>query len=255
MKALLQKSFLLLVFSFLYLPIVVLITYSFNNARYSLQWHGVTLQWYQELLADAELWRAFLNSLFLGFLSALIATTMGLLCTIHLFLWRSNKKRNLYNMLFLMIIIPDIVLGVALLVFFNFTGIQLGFFSLLIAHITFCLPFVMLTVNARIHTLDPNLYFCALDLGASPAAAHRKILFPLLWPAILSAFLLCFTLSFDDVIISYFVSGPDYSILPLTIFALVRTGVTPELNALCSFTLLFSIALVGCAHFFSRRDL
>ena len=255
MKALLQKSFLLLVFSFLYLPIVVLITYSFNDARYSLQWHGVTLQWYQELLADAELWRAFLNSLFLGFLSALIATFMGLLCTIHLFLWRSNKKRNLYNMLFLMIIIPDIVLGVALLVFFNFTGIQLGFFSLLIAHITFCLPFVMLTVNARIHTLDPNLYFSALDLGASAAAAHRKILFPLLWPAILSAFLLCFTLSFDDVIISYFVSGPDYSILPLTIFALVRTGVTPELNALCSFTLLFSIALVGCAHFFSRRDL
>lgn len=255
MKNFLQKSFLLFIFALLYLPIIVLVVYSFNNARYSLQWHGFTLEWYQELLRDAELWRAFLNSIFLGFVAALIATILGLLCTIHLFLWRYNKKRSLYNLLFLLIIIPDIVLGVALLVFFNFTGIKLGFFSLLIAHITFCIPFVMLTINARIHTLDPNLYFSALDLGASAATAHRKILFPLLWPAILSAFLLCFTLSFDDVIISYFVSGPDYSILPLTIFSLVRTGVTPELNALCSFTLVFSIALVGCAHFFSKRDL
>jgi len=255
MKNLWQKSFLLLIFCFLYLPIMVLVVYSFNDARYSLQWHGATLQWYQELLTDAVLWRAFLNSFFLGFLSALIATIMGLLSTIHLFLWSSNKKHNLYKVIFLLIIIPDIVLGVALLVLFNFLSLKLGFFSLLIAHITFCLPFVMLTINARIYTLDPNVYFSALDLGATAVTAHKKILFPLLWPAILSAFLLSFTLSFDDVIISYFVSGPDYSILPLTIFALVRTGVTPELNALCSFTLLFSILLVGCAHFFSRRDL
>lgn len=255
MSEFLRKSYLSIIFIFLYLPIVVLIVYSLNNARYSLQWHGATLQWYRELLLDHELWRAFLNSIMLGISAALIATTLGLLGSIHLFLWRTVKRRGLYGMVFLLIIIPDIVLGVALLVFFNFIGLSLGFITLLIAHVTFCLPFVILTINARIHSLDPNIYFSALDLGASRMTALHKILFPLLWPAILSAFLLCFTLSFDDVIISYFVSGPDYSILPLTIFALVRTGVTPELNALCSFTLLLSMLLVGFAHILSRRSI
>ncbi len=255
MRGFLRKSYLSIVFIFLYLPIVVLIVYSLNNARYSLQWQGATLQWYRELLLDHELWRAFLNSIMLGISAALIATTLGLLGAVHLFLWRNTRRRGLYGMIFLLIIIPDIVLGVALLVFFNFIGLSLGFFTLLIAHVTFCLPFVILTINARIDTLDPNIYFSALDLGASRMTALHKILFPLLWPAILSAFLLCFTLSFDDVIISYFVSGPDYSILPLTIYALVRTGVTPELNALCSFTLLMSMLLVGFAHILSRRNL
>nr|WP_253664840.1 ABC transporter permease subunit [Legionella micdadei] len=124
----------------------------------------------------------------------------------------------------------------------------------MIAHITFCIPFVILTINSRIHTLDPNIYFSALDLGASRFTALIKILLPLLWPAVLSAFLLCFTLSFDDVIISYFVAGPDFNILPLTIYSLVRTGVTPELNALCTITLALSMVLVIFSHRLSSKS-
>ncbi|KTD50655.1 spermidine/putrescine ABC transporter permease PotC [Legionella quinlivanii] len=255
MKQLAQRFFLFFVYTLLYLPILILVLYSVNNAKFSLQWHGFSIKWYTELFHDRGLWAAFSNSLILGVSSALIATVIGLLTAVHLFLFKTRHRQVLAVMLLLLVIIPDLVLGVSLLIFFNITGLPLGFFSLLIAHITFCLPFVILTINARINTLNPNIYFSALDLGASRFTALRKILLPLLWPAVLSAFLLCFTLSLDDVIISYFVAGPDFNILPLTIYSLVRAGVTPELNALCSITFGFSMILVIISHLLSRRSL
>jgi len=242
-----------MVYSMLYLPILVLIIYSVNDAKYSLQWHGFSLRWYKELFQDRGLWGAFINSILLGISAASIATTLGLLTCVQLFLFPNKQRKSLYGMLLLLIIIPDLVLGVSLLIFFNTTHIPLGFSSLLIAHITFCIPFVIITINTRINTLDPNIYFSALDLGASRLTALTRILLPLLWPAVLSAFLLCFTLSFDDVIISYFVAGPDFNILPLTIYSLVRAGVTPELNALCSFTLLLSMILVIFSQKLARK--
>ncbi|KTD35138.1 ABC transporter permease subunit [Legionella israelensis] len=254
MKSLLSKGYLLLIYALLYLPILILIIYSFNKARFSLQWHGFSLQWYKELIQDTGLWQAFFHSVFLGLSASLVATVFGLLVCVRIFLYKNTAKRTLFIMLLLLIIIPDLVLGVALLIFFNVADISLGFLSLLIAHITFCIPFVILTISTRIQTLDANVYFSALDLGASKSTALLKILLPLLWPAILSAFLLCFTLSFDDVIISYFVAGPDFSILPLTIFSLVRTGVTPELNALCTFTFAISMLLVIISHYLSGKD-
>lgn len=253
MKSLLSKSYLLLIYTLLYLPILVLIIYSFNKARFSLQWHGFSLQWYQELLQDRGLWQAFFHSVILGVSASLVASLFGLLVCVRLFLYKNTSKRPLFTMLLLLIIIPDLVLGVALLIFFNLANVSLGFTSLLIAHITFCIPFVILTISTRIQTLDANIYFSALDLGASRFTALLKILLPLLWPSVLSGFLLCFTLSFDDVIISYFVAGPDFNILPLTIFSLVRTGVTPELNALCTFTFALSMLLVIISHRLSGK--
>lgn len=255
MKALMQKIFLGLVYFILYFPIVVLIVYSVNDAKFSLQWNGFSSRWYTELFHDRSLWTAFLHSLFLGLSASLVATVLGLFGCVHLFLFRDHHRRTLYSLLLLLIIIPDLVLGVALLIFFNVSKINLGFSSLLIAHITFCIPFVILTINSRIYTLDRNIYFSAVDLGASPFIALRKILLPLLWPAVLSAFLLCFTLSFDDVIISYFVAGPDFNILPLAIYSLVRTGVTPELNALCTITLAISMLTVILSHKLSGKSL
>ncbi|WP_420844642.1 ABC transporter permease subunit [Legionella cardiaca] len=237
----------------LYTPILVLIIYSVNNAKFSLQWHGFSFRWYNELFHDRGLWASFVHSVILGLSASTIATTVGLLTCVNLFLFRSKHRRSLHAMLLLLVIIPDLVLGVALLIFFNASNISLGFLSLLIAHITFCIPFVVLTINSRIHTLDPNIYFSALDLGATRFIALTKILLPLLWPAVLSAFLLCFTLSFDDVIISYFVAGPDFNILPLTIYSLVRAGVTPELNALCTITIIISMILVIVSHRLSSR--
>ncbi len=241
------------VYLLLYFPILILVLYSFNQARFSLQWQGFSTHWYHELFQDAELWLAFLHSIVLGLFSSLIATTAALIVCVYLFLQGNQANRSLTATLLMLIILPDLILGIALLIFFNVMAIPLGFFSLLIAHITFCLPFAIVAINSRIHTLDINLYYSALDLGATRRKAITHILLPLLMPAVLSAFLLGFTLSFDDVIISYFVAGPDFNILPLTIYSLVRMGVTPELNALCSITLVISMILVIISHRLSRK--
>lgn len=254
MKSLLQKCYLLLIFGFLYLPILVLIIYSFNNAKYSMQWQGFTQNWYHNLFQNTEIWSAFLHSTVLGITASCIATLAGLLASVQLFISKkSNKHGNFMTLLLLLIIIPDLVLGVALLIFFNYTHIPLGFFSLVIAHITFCLPFVLLTILSRIETLDMNIYLSALDLGASHMRALRKVLLPLLFPSILSALLLSFTLSFDDVVISYFVAGPEFNILPLAIFSMIRSGITPELNALGTITLIISFVLVLISSLLTRK--
>lgn len=250
-----KKLYLSLILAFLYLPIVVLILFSFNQAKYSLQWHGFSLQWYRMLIEDRSLWQALFHSLMLASVTAIITTSLGLLSTIHCFVRLKRQPRLLNTLLIMMVIVPDIVFGISLLIFFQYLHLKLGFLSLLIAHITFCLPFVVLTINARLTTLDKNIYDSARDLGASHWKAVTKVMLPLLSPAIISALLLCFTLSFDDVIVSYFVAGPDYTILPLTIFSLVRSGVTPELNALCAFTLGFSMLLVFLSQYYQQRDL
>jgi spermidine/putrescine transport system permease protein len=226
-----------------------------NEAKYSFQWQGFSLKWYDELFSDNGLWTAFFNSIILGLSASFVATVLGLLTCVNLFLFRTQHRRFLYAILLLLIIIPDLVVGVAQLIFFNAWGVPLGFNSLLIAHITFCIPFVILTINSRIKTLDPNVYFSALDLGASRLMALRAILLPLLWPSVLSAFLLCFTLSFDDVVISYFIAGSDFNILPLTIYSLVRSGITPEINALCTMTLVISILMVIGSYRLSSKTL
>ena len=253
MLNLLKKSYLILIYVLLYSPILVLIGYSFNSTRFSMQWHGGSLHWYRQLFHDQELWSAFFHSVLVGSCASLIATLLGFLVCVHVFLHPKPRYNKLMSSLMILIIIPDLVLAVALLIFFNLFKIPLGFISLLIAHITFCIPFVALTINNRIHTLDANIYFSALDLGAGAYKALTKVMLPLLWPSVLSAFLLCFTLSFDDIIISYFVSGPDFNLLPLTIYALVRTGISPELNALCSITFLISMILVISAYGLSRK--
>lgn len=248
MSNFLKKFYLCLIYTMLYLPILILILYSINTAKFSLQWHGMTLRWYHELFADHDLWGAVYHSFWLAICAAVLATGLSCLACVHIFMFKRNKHKLLYGLIILLIIIPDLVLGVALLIFFNLAHIPLGFSSLLIAHITFCIPFTMMTLAAQINTLDHNIYLSALDLGASRLRALTQIILPLLWPSILSAFLLSFTLSFDDVITSYFVAGPDYNILPLTIYSLVRAGVSPELNALCTITLALSLIPVLIAN-------
>ena len=248
-----KNAYILFVYALLYVPIFVLVLYSFNQARFSLQWHGFSMHWYQELFQDTELWLALLHSVVLGVMSSLISSIAALILCVHLFLNGNQTNRSLQSTLLMLIILPDLLLGIALLIFFNLASIPLGFFSLLIAHITFCLPFAIIAINSRIHSLDINLYYSARDLGATHQKAITHILLPLLWPAVLSAFLLGFTLSFDDVIISYFVAGPDFNILPLTIYSLVRMGVTPELNALCSITFVISMIFVVIAYRLSRK--
>lgn len=247
MNRLTKIFYLLLVFAFLYLPILVLVIFSFNNTTYSGLWHGFTLSWYQELFSDTDLQTIAAHSLIIGVLASTIACIIGTLGAIAIFKYDFKLKKITRALLMAMIIIPDLVIGISLLLLYHFFDIPLGFWSLLIAHITFCLPFVFVVVYGRIVTLDKNLFEAAKDLGAADMVIVYRIMLPLLRPAIIAAWMLSFTMSFDDVVISFFVSGPDYQILPLYIFSQVKLGVTPEINALCTLilALTFSMALLG----------
>lgn len=238
-----RSIYLTLVYLFFYTPIIILILYSFNNAQYSLLWRGFTLHWYHELFADSDLWIAALHSFILAIASSTIATIIGLLAAVSLYRYRFLGRSFLNGLIFILILSPEIVLGAALLILFTFCKLRLGFASLLLAHITFCIPFVIVTTYSRIISIDKNIFEAAKDLGAHDTLIFFRIILPLLWPAIFASWLLSFTLSLDDVIISYFVAGPEFEILPLQIYSMVRSGVKPEINALCS--VLFLITLLS----------
>jgi spermidine/putrescine transport system permease protein len=248
-----RASYLTLIYLFFYIPIAVVIFYSFNTAQYSLLWHGFSLHWYQELFADKDLWVAAGHSLLLGTAAATIATAIGTLAATSLYRYQFHGKNLLYAMVFILILAPDIVTAISLLLFFSLIKINLGFWSLLLAHITFCLPFVVVTVYSRIITFSAAIFEAAKDLGANDWTIFTRIIFPLLWPAMLAAWLLSFTLSLDDVIISYFVTGPEFEILPLKIYSIVRTGMKPEINALCAVTFGITLLLVLYAQYMLRK--
>lgn len=253
MNALIKRSYLTFIYLFLYIPIVIVIWFSFNNAERSLLWHGFTLNWYAELFADKNLATVTWHSLEIGFLAATLATVMGLVAAVALFRYRFFGKK-FYDLLILMlIIIPDLVLGIALLLLFSITHFPLGFWSLLLGHISFCTPFACITIGSRLASFDKNLLEAGKDLGASELMLYTHILIPLLLPGIIAAWLLCFTLSFDDVVISYFISGADYQILPLQIFSMVKLGIKPEVNALSSILLVVTFAVAFFSQFLLRK--
>jgi len=253
MKNLRAGCYLTAVYLFFYIPIIILITYSFNNAEYSLLWHGFSLNWYQELFSDTDLWIAVLHSLVLGITAASIAMCIGGLAAVSLYRYQFLGRKTLYALIFILILSPDIVMGISLLILFSLIKIPLGFLSLLLAHITFCIPFVVVTVYSRIVGFDHSIFEAAKDLGATDTTIFSRIILPLLWPALLAGWLLSFTLSLDDVIISYFVAGPDFEILSLKIYSMVRIGVKPEINALCSITFLFTLILILFSHVLLRK--
>jgi spermidine/putrescine transport system permease protein len=236
-----RKSYLTLIYLFFYLPILVLIIYSFNDAQYSLVWHGFTWRWYTLLFSDSDLWIATWHSFFLGITAATFASGIGMLAAVSLYRYRFFGRHFLNGLIFILILSPEIVMGAALLILFTVVQMPLGFMSLLLAHISFCLPFVIVTTYSRLVSFDKNIFEAAKDLGANDSIIFLRIILPLLWPALFASWLLSFTLSLDDVIISYFVAGPEFQILPLQIYSMVRSGVKPEINALC--TVLFALTL------------
>jgi spermidine/putrescine transport system permease protein len=248
-----EKLYLAMIYLFFYIPIGVLIVYSFNNASYSLVWHGFTSSWYTTLFHDADLWIAALHSLIIGVTAATVSSIIGTLGAVSLYRYRFMGKSLLNGMVFILIVTPDIVMGISLLLLFSVFDMPLGFWSVLLAHITFCIPFVVITIYSRITSLDKNIFEAAKDLGAKEFTIFYKITVPLLLPAIISGALLSFTLSVDDVMISYFVSGPGFEILPLKIYSMARLGVKPELNALCSVTFIITLFLVVLSQRLTRR--
>lgn len=253
MNKFVKSSYFLFIYVFLYLPVVVLIVYSFNDARFSSLWHGATLKWYVDLFHDTALLSITRNSFVVASLSATLASIIGALGAVAIFRYRFFGKKLLNSMIFVLILVPDLVFGISLLILYAMAKIKLGFITLLIAHITFCLPFVVITILSSLHGVNKKIFEAARDLGASDLVIFVKIILPLILPAVIAGWLLSFTLSLDDVIISFFVSGPSFQILPLYIFSQVHLGITPEINALCSLIFVVTVILVLLSQFLLRK--
>ena len=254
MSRLLRNIFMFVVYAYLYIPIIILVTNSFNEDRYGLSWKGFSWNWYERLFNNDTLIQAAFHSVTIAFFAATLATIVGGLTAIALYRYRFRGKQAVSGMLFIVMMSPDIVMAVSLLALFMIVGISLGFWSLLLAHVTFCLPYVTVTIFSRLNGFDSRMLEAAKDLGASEVTILRKIILPLALPAVVSGWLLSFTISLDDVVVSSFVSGVSYEILPLRIFSLVKTGVTPEVNALATIMIVLSLALVVLSQLITRKN-
>jgi len=230
----------LLMFFFMYLPIVVLAVFSFNDSRFSASWEGFTLKWYTQLFQDSRILLALQNSLIVAFSAVAIAAVIGTLMAVGLARYRFPGKSLYRGVAYLPLIIPDIAIAVATLVFLAVVQIRLSLWTIVAAHVVFCLAYVGLVVSTRLADLDPNLEEAALDLGATPTQAFLRILLPQLTPGIVSGCLLAFVLSLDDFLIASFTAGSGSTTLPLEIFSRIRTGVKPDINALSVILILIS---------------
>ena len=231
-----------LIFFLMYLPIAVVIVFSFNESKLPVRFTGFSLKWYQELIHDRAMLEALVNSLILGVLSCLVSAVIGTLGAVGLsrIHWRSKGALEYISILPLMI--PEIILGMVLMAFFYMLNLPFGMLTLLIGHTVFCVPYILMEVRARLAGMDPALEEAARDLGAGPFRAFWDITLPLIMPAVISGSLLAFAMSMDDVVISIFVNGPRLSTLPIKVYTQLKTGVTPEINALC--TILLAATLI-----------
>ncbi len=253
----------LLTFIFLYAPIIVMSIFSFNASRQMQVWMGFTLDWYARMIADERVRVAAQNSLVIALVSTIVSTVIGTLSALALERTRFRVKRMYEAAMYLPIIVPEIVMAIALLVFFNlaftwldqFFGLKLkfGLGTITIAHIAFSFPFVAVVVRARLADFDRTLEQAAQDLGANEWQTFRHITLPLLMPGIIAGALLAFTLSIDDFVITFFTAGVGSTTLPLEIYGRVRRGITPDVNALSTVMLLASIVLVLGSLLFQRR--
>ncbi len=233
-------AYISVVYLFLYVPLAVLGLFSFNVSKLSV-WRGFTLSWYSQVFHDSSLLESATNSLIIAFVATLLSTVIGTLAAYAV--WK--KRAPVFtSSLYLSLVTPEIVTGVSLLVFFQMIfrtlRVQLGIHTVILAHISFCLAYVVLVVLARLRTFDATLEEAALDLGANHWEAFRLVTLPLLLPAVIAAALLCFTISFDDYVITSLVAGVNSETLPMVIYAMARKGVSPEVNAL---SMLITVAL------------
>ncbi len=217
----------------MYLPILVVVAYSFNDTKL-FHWAGFTTDWYVKLFRNRTIIEAFWNSLKLAVLSSLSACVLGTMGAVGMSKRHFKTKGMLENLAIVPIMVPEIILGMAYLAFFSLVKLPFGMLTLVMAHTTFCVPYIYINVKAALTNMDPSIGEAALDLGASPTRAFFDITAPIILPAILSGTLLAFAMSMDDVVISFFATGSETSTLPLQVYSMLKMGVTPEINALCT---------------------
>lgn len=234
----------ILVYLFLYLPLIILVIYSFNDSRVNVGWVGFTLKWYRILLADKQLIAAALNSLVIAFSASTISVILGTLAGVAL---HKYKVPLLSTLIMIPVAAPELLVGVSLLLFFLMINFTLGIMSITLAHIAFCLSFVTIAVKTRMHGMDDSLMDAARDLGATSIKAFFLILIPTILPGIIAGWLMAFTLSLDDFVITFFTAGVGATTLPLAIYSMLKMGVTPEVNAASSIIILCTLILTSIA--------
>jgi spermidine/putrescine transport system permease protein len=241
------------VFAFLYVPILLLVVYSFNDSKLNLHWVGFTTKWYGLLFQNEVLIRAFKNSLIVAGATTALSVFIGTSAAWLLYRYRFPAQQLIGLLIFIPMVMPEVLMGVSLLVLFVSLGIPLGYGTLIIAHTTFCFPFVLVGVQARLQGLDPALEEAAQDLGAPPLKAFWLVIVPYLMPAIVAGALMSFTLSFDEYIVTVFTSGADSQTLPLKVYGMVRVGLNPQLNALSTLFIAATAVLVIASQVFTRK--
>jgi spermidine/putrescine transport system permease protein len=238
---------------FLYGPVLILIAFSFNASRLTATWHGFTLQWYRELMSDHALFIALQKSMIVATVSTAIAATLGVAAAVGIESLSRRKQRVIEGAMLMPLIVPEVMLGVSLMLFFVTIKWPLSLVTVTIGHAAFNVPVMMIIVRTRLRQLDAHLLEAAYDLGATPWQAFRRVTLPLLAPAIIGGVLLTLTISLDDFIVTFFTGGPGSTTLPLKVYSMIKSGVSPEINALSAVLAVASMALVGAAAALQRR--
>ncbi|PJD97656.1 MAG: spermidine/putrescine ABC transporter permease [Parachlamydia sp.] len=228
---------------FLYLPILILMINSFNESRFGGIWTGFSLKWYMKLFEERAIWNAVKNSLIVGISATMLSTILGSAAAFALYRYKTRFQQFHYALIYSPLVIPDILMGMSLLLFFVLSGISLNLFTIFIAHTTFCISYVAMVVWSKLQNFDFAVIEAAQDLGASWFTIGRRILIPLLMPGIVSGALLAFTMSLDDYIISSFVAGPGSTTLPIYVYSMIKFGSTPLINALSTILLFATFIL------------
>ena len=254
----LNKIYMILIFIFLYLPIIVLMVFSFNDSKSRVIWSGFTLKWYQKLFENQEILSSFYNTLTVGLIASLIATVLGTMAAVGITKSKKITRNIVLNITNIPMINPEIVTGVSMMLMFvflynNYKIFKSGLVTLICAHTTFCLPYVILSVTPKLRQMDPNIYEAAQDLGCAPIRAFFKVVMPQIFSGIITGFIMSFTMSIDDFVISYFTGGMTQT-LPITVYSMTRKMVSPEINALSSILFVFVFVLLIIVNFRSEKE-
>ena len=245
----LRKAYIALIMAFLYAPIILLILYSFNDSKSRANWGGFTLRWYKELFTDKTIMSALGTTLSVGLLAALISTVLGTVGAIALFQIHKRPRHMLLSVVNLPMLNSEVVTGVSLMLLFAMARTQLGYLTLLLSHVAFCVPYFVLSVLPKLRQLDPHLAEAAQDLGATPLQGFFRVILPDIMPGVFSGFIMALTMSIDDFVVSFFTTGSGVSNLSITIYTMAKRGISPKINALstiifaCVFVLLIGINL------------
>lgn len=229
---------------FFYLPVFVLILHSFNASRFSGSWEGFSLRWYARLFTARDIWFALRNTLIVAVSASIVSMVLGTIAAFALHRYASRLQRVHYTLIYTPLVVPDILMGMSLLLFFVAIGMPLGLFTIFLAHTSFCISYVAMVVLARLQDFDFSVIEAARDLGADGWTAARKVLLPLIAPGIAAGGLLAFTLSIDDFVITFFVTGPGATTLPIRIYSMIKHGTPPMINALSTILLVVTFIVI-----------